>query len=125
MVDIDILFVGALVIALNRGTRSVLMTMAVRMHEIAVSQNGTQHALDNRVCEHQSQGRVHFQDFIARIARRRENALASVTDVVVHLLGQPGLQDHKAFEGRYDRICSSDSRWGWLQSFMALGAWEV
>ena len=69
------------------GLQHLLGRMAVRMHEIAVSQDGTQHALDNRVCEHQPQGRVHFQDLIVRIARRRENLLASVTEVVVHLFG--------------------------------------
>ena len=91
VVDIDILFVGVLVIASSQGTQSVLMTMAVRMREIVVSPNGVQRTLDHRVRAHQPQGQVHLQDFVARIARRRENLLASVADAVP--LGQPGLQD--------------------------------
>ena len=96
VMDIHVLLVGILVIALCRGARPVLMAMAVRMHEVAISQDGTQRALDHGICEHQPQGRVHLQDLVARIACRREDLLAPITDVVVHLLGQPGLQNQKS-----------------------------
>ena len=94
VMNIDILFVGVLVVLLSRSTRSVLMAMAAWMHEIAVSPNGVQRTHAHRGRAHQPRGRVHLQDFVARITRHRENLLASVADAVS--LGQPGLQDHKA-----------------------------
>ena len=94
--NIDVLLVGILVVGLGRGTRSVLMAMPMRVHEVAVSQDGNQRALDHRVRKHQPKHRIHLQDFVARIARRREDLLAPITDVVVHILGQTGLQDQIA-----------------------------
>ncbi len=70
---------------LRRGARLVLVAMPMRMHEVAISQDGTQCPLDRGGREHQLQGRIHLQDFVARIARHREDLLTPITDMVVYL----------------------------------------